>query len=433
MTTTRTVRISGFPAYRLAAARAAVEQSYGRLAKAAARAGEPLPPMPEIVVVREAIVSRCSECRAEAHGFAGGRCQNPACDGFMSSIAALDLDVTFPRPVIGTWEFLATVEPLDGGNLIKQVPGAMTSDGELARYRAGAMTCDHCQKTRHRLETFVLRSTVDGSSMSAMYKQVGRQCLRAFLGGKSALDVLWAVGFPALLAEIGEGEGAGGDRGPRIFDPLEFLSWVASSIRIGGWFARSAPAVIAAQVMATADHAMMLCTPPRADGREAWKETRGRFAPTEADCIRAAGALGWARALPGASDYERNLQLVASQPMLDAKHAGILASACAGYARHLGDELARAGRATSAHRGTIGAKLDAGRVTIERVATFESDYGTLFVHTFRDADGNALVWKTGKSHGVVGDVVELTGTVKKHDAYKGEAQTQLARCAIKKL
>lgn len=79
-----------------------------------------------------------------------------------------------------------------------------------------------------------------------------------------------------------------------------------------------------------------------------------------------------------------------------------------------------------------------------------SYYGTThYIHTFEDADGNIIVWKTtnmvetvneGKENPnrkgdcvfiTEGSVVELTGTVKEHSVYKDAEQTIVSRCKFK--
>ena len=71
-----------------------------------------------------------------------------------------------------------------------------------------------------------------------------------------------------------------------------------------------------------------------------------------------------------------------------------------------------------------------------------SYYGTThFIHTFADADGNIMVWKSTNPVDYIkddcyefipeGSLVELTGTVKEHSEYKGTEQTVLTRCKFK--
>lgn len=97
--------------------------------------------------------------------------------------------------------------------------------------------------------------------------------------------------------------------------------------------------------------------------------------------------------------------------------------------------------------GEIGKRL---KITASYKKSFEytdykfSYYGTVhFIHTFTDADGNIIVWKSTNCVEWVkdgyyefipeGSVVELTGTVKDHSDYKGIEQTVFTRCRFKLL
>lgn len=60
-------------------------------------------------------------------------------------------------------------------------------------------------------------------------------------------------------------------------------------------------------------------------------------------------------------------------------------------------------------------------------------YGTetMFIHTFKDDNGNAIIWKTGRGLNFAeGDHIEVTGTVKEHSEYDGVRQTVLTRCKV---
>ncbi len=101
----------------------------------------------------------------------------------------------------------------------------------------------------------------------------------------------------------------------------------------------------------------------------------------------------------------------------------------------------KAQKAISQFVGQIGDKLNL-TVTFDHTAWFEcrsfSGYGkeTMYIHTFKDPDGNVLMWKTGNGLGEMdlqkGDHVQITGKVKDHNEYKDEKQTVLTRCKIKK-
>lgn len=96
----------------------------------------------------------------------------------------------------------------------------------------------------------------------------------------------------------------------------------------------------------------------------------------------------------------------------------------------------RAQKAKSQHVGQIGDKLDLD-VTLEKSAWFDvpsfRGFGTdtMYIHTFRDSEGNALVWKTSNGLGMEkGERVHLKGTIKDHGEYDGEKQTILTRCKV---
>ena len=97
----------------------------------------------------------------------------------------------------------------------------------------------------------------------------------------------------------------------------------------------------------------------------------------------------------------------------------------------------RARKAISQHIGEIGDKPELD-VILEKSAWFDvpsfRGFGmdTMYVHTFRDDAGNALVWKTSSGLGIeAGERVHLKGTIKDHSEYKDEKQTVLTRCKVK--
>jgi hypothetical protein len=95
-------------------------------------------------------------------------------------------------------------------------------------------------------------------------------------------------------------------------------------------------------------------------------------------------------------------------------------------------------KAISQFIGQVGDKVDMDAVLDHR-AWFEipsfRGFGTdtMHIYTFRDPDGNAIIWKTSK--GLVfenGERVHLKGTIKEHSEYDGEKQTVLTRCKVER-
>lgn len=82
---------------------------------------------------------------------------------------------------------------------------------------------------------------------------------------------------------------------------------------------------------------------------------------------------------------------------------------------------------TSKHIGAVGDKIEI-EVELVRRGSFDSDFGTTYVYTFKDSEGNVLVWKTKNFFEVTTCTVK--GTIKEHSEYKGVPQTVLTRCKV---
>ncbi len=105
-------------------------------------------------------------------------------------------------------------------------------------------------------------------------------------------------------------------------------------------------------------------------------------------------------------------------------------------AREAEEARIKAEKAISQHVGQVGEKVEV-KGSYVRSGSWEqkayAGYGTvtMFVHTFKDADGNVFIWKTQKGIAFeYGENVNIKGTVKAHSEYKDEKQTELTRCKI---
>jgi hypothetical protein len=206
----------------------------------------------------------------------------------------------------------------------------------------------------------------------------------------------------------------------------DFLPWVAMAIRDSGWTPKSKaqPEVGKFSTVAVANSL-------HADYRDRTNRQRDVEKPSAADCTLAKAAIEWCRTelanKPSKSDYEHNLVVICSIDVLRAKNEGIAASLIPAYQRATAQKIERAKRPTSEYVGEVGKRLTF-TATLERVFSFDSDYGAIHIHKFRTAEGSILVWKTGSAMLDQGKVYTIKGTVKTHDDYKGEKQTTLSRC-----
>jgi hypothetical protein len=437
---TDTTLIENFPAGKLPEARAALAAVHTRLVKAASKAGAATPDAPVLNVVAERTVARCTSCRQLAPvtklGDGGvGMCgldtpETALCLGMVVGHKVVDLEISIGRPALAGWEFLAVIEPMTNGNLVKRVPGSDTAF-DLTSFRTGdAFSCDHCNTVRNRTETFVVKA--DGTDIlvdAGTVKKVGRNCLEVFLGGKSASAILARLGFADLVRSVADsdGEGGGGRPAPPTYAPLEVLEWTVSVVKADGWVSKKVASETDKE--ATATTVAYLLTPPWSFKEyNDWKTSRDKLRPTDDDKVKAAAVMSWTLALEGKSDYEYSLKLLASEEVVTTSKFGFLCSAVAGYERHLGFEVARRKVATtSKHVGTVGEKLVV-TVTVEKVIDLEGQYGVTHLHKMVDEAGNVVTWKASNERLDVGKTLTLLGTVKSHGEFKGVAETVLTRC-----
>lgn len=335
------------------------------------------------------------------------------------------VEILGAAPVLPDWEFLGTLEHHAGGNIIRAVPGFDVPES----YRVGGQACAHCQTVRARKNTFIVRNKVSGD-----VKQIGRNCLRDFLGHVSPQQ----LGLFAETLETLElcGAPGGGGSGERSVDTLRFLEMAAACVLKFGFVSRAA-----AQAYAEKSEGHGRLTPTSS---ETWenlfpsperRKSGGVITPDAAACRLAQDALNWARAGgAGNSDYGHNLKITLSLDYLTPKHAGIAASAIGVYQKHLGTLAAREAKAkygaNSNHFGEVG-KRDVFTLTVIGEHVFESAWSeSLVLFRMQDRFGNLAVWFTGSGNLEIGKTYDVKATVKRHDKYKEINQTVLNRITV---
>lgn len=426
------------PLHAMAMIRKAMDRAIAADRRHATRLGLEVPAAPELVVGEQWQVRQCNACgfqSRDASQWLSVCCTSPA-----RLLTMVNVTITAPRPTCGAWELMAVVEgqPLDfegkpSLNLLRRIPGS-TEGHDLAAYRAGdAGRCDHCDKIRRRNETFLVLSLETGE-----IKQVGRQCLAAFLGDKSYETIIRRLAWLELLVDDrgpsgDEGEGGGGRWGDPEPDIETVLALTAAVIRNDGWVSKTA-ARDRSDLQATADQVYALINPPRgAEAIREWKAEVARLAPQPADMEHAQAALSWVRSMSPRSDYEWSIYTAGR--LTTVEHMGIVCSIVSAYDRVIGREVEqrtkRASMPASVHVGQVGEKV-AVTGTVERVHAMSGEWGTTTAITVVSPDGVVVEWmKSGIVDEVLtGLTVTMTGKVKRHGEYKGRAVTTLTRCRI---
>lgn len=348
------------------------------------------------------------------------------------------------------WRFIATLQHLDGENIVRALPGETVP----AAYRNAGPACGHCNASRRRADTFLV-------AKGDQIVQVGSSCIGDFLGTDAAESLAWrACLFAEARAMLEDGETSFG--GASDERPLAaFLAYVAWCVRSPGHGWTSRTKALNGGGKATADKAWQYMS----DGEE---RRKAFVAVTPEDEATADAAEAWASELSddevgrAAGDYLHNLRALARGGLVRSRDAGLAGSMVVAYQNAVGFAKRRAERSArvdlDAYQGAVGAKCTWGLapkvgkkgqalkgaplvvssepVKLDFVTGYATEYGYTTVLKFRTTDGACLVWKassTTLARGDVGKTYTLAGTVKAHEEYKGAKQTILSRCSVEEV
>ena len=337
----------------------------------------------------------------------------------------VDVSVSCNIPKLAGWEFVATLQHVGVANILLTVPRDEPLD--LSAYRNCGPQCDHCGLDRNRTDTYIVRNE------QGALKQVGKQCLASFTGsGQSPEQVLGHAEFLSTFLNVlsnvdnSDTEDSFDDDGDcggsyDAFGLDTFLTVVAALAREDGFRTRKQADL--SDRASTSDCALFEIDLPA--GR------KSKVTITEPDRELARAAREWAKCLTPRNDFEHNLKTIASEDACRYRNAGIAAYMIEAFKRFLGDEAKRKLIPVSVHFGEVGIRLRKIELVYLGNFSFDSAYGTTFIHRFRTPSGSDAIWKTGDSGGFTeGQTYVVDSTVKEHGDYKGRPQTVLTRVKV---
>lgn len=326
----------------------------------------------------------------------------------------LDITVSGQTPVFAGWELVGMIQHavgLDAGGATigNQVHGF--GGNQMDAYRHAKPVCDHCNTTRRRSATFVLRHVDTGD-----LKQVGADCLQDFTGAYDPFAAALAAGM------LGDIRGAADDAADllgvpdtaRIWSAARVVAYAAYFIEKYGWRPQSQRGVDAP---ATADLVREYLAADASVKLLTLTEARVQAAREMMTTVR--DALGAKLRL---SDFESNLHIAASADAATAELVGILC--------YIPVQAAKAALpASGGHIGVVGQRVPLSFVVAE-VRPLASDYarGGVTYLVRGGSEGRAVVWfSSNKPDFAAGDTVTGKATIKAHDSFNGQPQTVITR------
>jgi hypothetical protein len=345
-------------------------------------------------------------------------------------VAVNDLIVTGQAPKIGNHEFLARIEINKDGNMIDAKPGVEDRDH---RFRSVTGFCDHCQKTRSRNDVFVVRDLETGKQL-----QIGRQCLREYLGVDPASAIYRFTHWSSLAGIEKEFYGSGLSAWGQSLEGILTLTSVC--VRLFGWCSGAQANNSDGRLTATMVY-VRLGLPDARDLNKDQRDLRTMIleAKTDADVQMAKDTIAWVRSLGHPdNDYLYNLTVQFKNDFIDdPKRFGLVVSAISAYHRHMDKELRkteeRKANLASVHIGEVGKRMKGIKAIQDmQMVVGAGAYGDIVLVKFKTEEGNLISWFTSHGTGLErGEKVVIDGTVKEHKVYKDIPETQMSRVTIK--
>lgn len=329
--------------------------------------------------------------------------------------------------IVNNWEFVATVEHTEKGNVFSGISGIEVP----ARYYGSEPVCEHCNTSRYRKYTYIVRNKETGE-----FKQVGKSCLKDFTNGMSAEAV---AQYMSMFDTLIEGEAPEpGCHIENYLDKEEYLKYAAETIRHFGYVKAGG------EETSTALRALDYYEADRnravtRDYLEYLKEEMNRVgfdAHSPEVEAQVKDALDWIAGQNEISNYIHNLKTVCGLNYVARKNFGLLASLFPAYNREM-EKMAKwkdryGDESKSKYVGSEGDTITADVKSVRCMTSYDTPYGVKRIYKFIDKTGNVYIWKTGTVINNESSVISVAGTVKGHREFRGFKQTELTRCKITK-
>lgn len=372
-----------------------------------------------------------------------------------------DLTITMAS-LSDDWEVLFTTVAADpnegdGSNAVHMLnPTIDEAESTSLLYPKFRDTCDHCTSgKRGRHKTITIRHKQTGG-----IKAVGSSCLFEY----TAIDPALVENIMAIKGGASSGWGGGG----RTMKPTENI--VDFAIKAALWIHNNYPYRSGlGRILMAYDHigkasktgqafdeqfigfcsmqglpARYTCDHPLQGVKEGscdWghenPSNTAEIDPAVADLAQE--LIDYATNLSGSNSFEYNCRQVWTSGVVSDKTAGIAGGVVASFIKNRAKVAREAQQAkqieeleSNNHIGTVGEKHEFGEVQVDFVRLIDGYYGATTLTKFLTPQGDLIVWfRSGnKTDLKTGDTINLSGKIKKHDAFKGRNQTVISRGKI---
>lgn len=341
-------------------------------------------------------------------------------------ITYIEVQINGAAPKLAGWKFIGTLDhySVPGQVIVQTVPG----ESIPKEFHNREAVCDHCNKIRNRVETFVCENE------QHEFKQVGRQCLKDFLG-HDVTHLAWYLTAIHELNEDLEGDEfrGGGMRQDYQHELIPVLTLAAGAIRTFGWVSRTAAMNGGGE--ATASIVSDIIAPPHtSEGHKQSRELREKIGDNEQDKVNAEKSIEWLATQEDSNEYMHNLKAIVASGHTTNKMLGYTCSLISTYLRAM-DKLntQKHEHKLNEYVGVVGEKIEL-TVEVAGVTSMPGYFnGVTNLFKMHDEVGHTIVWfSSGNTTMKMGGKYLIKGTVKKQEEYKEWKQTSLTRVKVLK-
>lgn len=335
---------------------------------------------------------------------------------------------------VNDWVFVATIQHKDNGNIIRQ----FKTDIEIPEiYRSTDSICEHCNIRRLRKDTYLIFNEI-----TKEFKQVGKSCLNDFTNGLSAENIAQYISW---FDEVIEGQEVGGLNSRKYYSVKEIILNAIETIKHYGFISKAMTMESNDRfIQTTTERVMEFMFPSHYMNRKEILQEMEKInynAESEENKAELNKMLKWLYETDNSSQYIYNLKTTVADGYCEFRDFGLLVSLPSAYFKAFEREQDRLLREqkraekqqlnkNKQHIGIVGERLDIDISSVECVTSFPTDYGLMMIYRFETVSGCVLIWKTSKYIEHIDKVKKIKATIKAHNEYKEEKQTEISRVKI---
>ena len=369
----------------------------------------------------------------------------------MSKESGTDTYVRYQCPVTLThgpltesgWHPLAVLEPMQHG--VKDSPVVVNTmpdvdEGDLLKHVPSTWNgyCDHCDKTRRRKKTVLVRSEVDGE-----IRQVGSNCLFEYTGIDPELLVRFYNYYATVECNSDDEyrSWSSGWRPTREYPLYDFLVLLGRWLCVKNQYPRGAGKTLFNSYVSD-DNTQLISNNVDHRGKPMWIHD---LADESVGQMFAEEALNMLELVKPRNSFDYNLKNVFDAGMVVKKTAGYAGAIWVKWfnltEKGVLDTVFERNKPVektdephpSEHLGELGERIEFEATVLRTKQMAGGMWGPTTLVTMVDADENQIItWTTGRVPRT-GSRITARGTVKKHGEYQAVKQTQVGRLWFKAL